>query len=492
MGLGRNMRKLLSVIVFACALFLFGAAEVTPVSAAFVCEHEIVTVPGRAPTCTQAGMTQQSYCNLCDEVFSYGEPIAALGHNIVKETVLPTCTEEGYDWEHCTRCGEIDKRTNATEALGHTEEVIASVAATCTQAGFTAGKRCAVCGEITEAPREVAALGHDYGDWVIASPTCEIAGERRRTCARCGTEERETLPATGHSWGDWEVQPPPSCTQSGERSCICALCGKKRTEEIPPTEHKSFVGEGKEPTCNADGYTAAVYCSVCGETLEESRLIPALGHDWGEWTERRAPTCVQKGLLVRACLRESCGYSEERETACVPHSTELLPALPAGCESAGLTEGSHCAVCGQIFIAQEEIAPIGHAWGDWRVTETPDYKETGERARSCSVCGKTQTEEIERLGGYGEEFLHAVEAWKAAPQSEKTEYMKKALALYERVERKDLVADEYEFLREYAGELPEGENYTALIVGLSCGVAVLGGAGAAAAAIVIVRRRRKK
>ena len=142
MGLGRNMRKLLSVIVFACALFLFGAAEVTPVSAAFVCEHEIVTVPERAPTCTQAGMTQQSYCNLCDEVFSYGEPIAALGHNIVKETVLPTCTEEGYDWEHCTRCGEIDKRTNATEALGHTEEVIASVAATCTQAGFTAGKRC--------------------------------------------------------------------------------------------------------------------------------------------------------------------------------------------------------------------------------------------------------------------------------------------------------------------------------------------------------------
>ena len=70
--------------------------------------------------------------------------------------------------------------------------------------------------------------------------------------------------------------------------------------------------------------------------------------------------------------------------------------------------------------------------------------------------------------------------------------MKKALALYERVERKDLVADEYEFLREYAGELPEGENYTALIVGLSCGVAVLVGAGAAAAAIVIVRRRRKK
>ena len=59
MGLGRNMRKLLSVIVFACALFLFGAAEVTPVSAAFVCEHEIVTVPALVPTSTQAGVTLQ-------------------------------------------------------------------------------------------------------------------------------------------------------------------------------------------------------------------------------------------------------------------------------------------------------------------------------------------------------------------------------------------------------------------------------------------------
>ena len=34
--------------------------------------------------------------------------------------------------------------------------------------------------------------------------------------------------------------------------------------------------------------------------------------------------------------------------------------MAATCEDAGLTEGSHCAVCGEILAAQEIVPALGH------------------------------------------------------------------------------------------------------------------------------------
>ena len=84
------------------------------------------------------------------------------GHEHSYEAVVtaPTCTEGGYTTYTCA-CGD-SYVADETPALGHTEEVIPAVEATCTETGLTEGKKCSVCGEILVAQEETPALGHDW------------------------------------------------------------------------------------------------------------------------------------------------------------------------------------------------------------------------------------------------------------------------------------------------------------------------------------------
>ena len=66
---------------------------------------------------------------------------------------------------------------------------------------------------------------------------------------------------------------------------------------------------------------------------------------------------------------------------------EVLP----GCESTGLTEGSHCSVCNKTLVAQKTVPATGHT----KVT-VPGYDATCTATGlsdevSCSVCGKVIT-----------------------------------------------------------------------------------------------------
>ena len=87
-----------------------------------------------------------------------------------------SCTEKGEETRSC-ECGETE--TREIPALGHTEEVIPAVAATCTETGLTEGKKCSVCGEILVAQEVVPALGHDFvnGDCSRCDAVLESAFE---------------------------------------------------------------------------------------------------------------------------------------------------------------------------------------------------------------------------------------------------------------------------------------------------------------------------
>lgn len=108
----QKMKKIISLIlILAMALsfcgcdWLFGKK----------CEHEYEVTSQTAPTCTANG-TKYKKCTLCDHTTT--EPIAALGHDTVEETVSPTCTEKGYLKTTCTRCDYLNQ-SNQTAALGH-------------------------------------------------------------------------------------------------------------------------------------------------------------------------------------------------------------------------------------------------------------------------------------------------------------------------------------------------------------------------------------
>ena len=98
--------------------------------------------------------------------------------------------------------------------------------------------------------------------------------------------------------------------------------------EIPANGHTSAaaVEENRvEPTCTATGsYDSVVYCSVCKAEVSRTKVtLPATGH-----------------------------------------TVVVDSAVAATATTDGLTEGSHCSVCGETIVAQEVIPATGEQGGE--------------------------------------------------------------------------------------------------------------------------------
>ncbi len=77
------------------------------------------------------------------------------------------------------------------------------------------------------------------------------------------------------------------------------------------------------------------------------------------------------------------------------HNVVIDEAVAPTCTETGLTEGKHCDLCGEVFVAQKEIAATGHSH-EVVVTE-PTCTEDGSRVYTCH-CGDTYTEVIPAIG----------------------------------------------------------------------------------------------
>ncbi len=78
-------------------------------------------------------------------------------------SVAPTCTQTGLtEGKKCSECGEILVAQTTVDAKGHTEVTIEGKNATCTEAGLTEGKKCSVCGETLVEQMNINAKGHSY------------------------------------------------------------------------------------------------------------------------------------------------------------------------------------------------------------------------------------------------------------------------------------------------------------------------------------------
>ena len=71
------------------------------------------------------------------------------------------------------------------------------------------------------------------------------------------------------------------------------------------------------------------------------------------------------------------------------HPPVIDPAT-ATCTGPGLTEGSHCEICGMILVAQEEVEALDHSYET--VETPPTCTEDGSITYTCTACGDTYTE----------------------------------------------------------------------------------------------------
>ena len=168
---------------------------------------------------------------------------------------------------------------------------------------------------------------------------------------------------------------------------------------IPPISHNIVIVAYQAATCTEPGHTAGAYCADCGEVLEETEEIPALGHDFpeGGYEVTQAPTCTEAG--VKECVCTRCGETTTETIEALGHAPEETePEVPATCEKTGRTSKIVCTRCGEVLQQQEEIAPLGHDWGDPVVTEEPRCLVPGEEVYTCERCGEEKKETIDALG----------------------------------------------------------------------------------------------
>lgn len=272
-----------------------------------------------------------------------------------------TCETPGViDHWHCDECDKDYLDEDGKEPIGdvtippisHNIVIVEYQAATCTEPGHTAGAYCADCGEVITAQEVIPALGHAF-------------------------------PEDG-----FQVQDEATCEEDGLKTCVCERCGETISEVIPALGHDPVAEEGTPATCDKDGSTGEVVCKRCGETLEESEVIPALGHDWGAPVVIEEPKCIFDGKQKYTC--ERCGAEEEETIPPLGHNNVAVPDVEPTCETSGVRGRVVCDRCGWVSDEGEILPPLGHEIED----------------NECINCGKDACTDLEfKLSDDGKSYI---------------------------------------------------------------------------------------
>ena len=357
-----------------------------------------------------------------------------------------TCTAEAV----CATCG---KKYGDLAAHDFTAQVAGdqylTSAASCTDAAVYY-KSCTVCGLSSKGMEGEATftsgniLGHDWGEpsYTWAEVQDGYMCSARKVCQRCSTDVAEiatvtyavttaptclndgtgtytatfsaaygfpaqtkTIPlsATGHSWG--------TATYSWKSHTTYFTCTAKRVCQNDSThvETETVTADYSvvtEPTCleTGSGRYQASFEADWAVDQSSTVTLPALGHDFGTWASNN------DGTHTRVCSRDashtesgSCTGGTATCTAkavcetCGGAYGEKAPANHTGRLAWDITETHHeqaWTCCGLITVAK-----AAHTFGDWVVTKRPTSREEGEKARTCSVCGYTETKVLPKTGG---------------------------------------------------------------------------------------------
>lgn len=280
------------------------------------CSHtQTVAVAGKDATCTDIGYTDGEKCKDCDEL-------------LVAQQILPVVTHE-YSDPNDETCNVCD-RVRDTECGHSRTEVVAGKDATCTDIGYTDGEKCKDCGELLVAQQINPIVTHKYDhkddetcnecehirDTSCTHAHTEVIAGKIATCTNIGYTDGKRCTDCGEFLLAQNIIPIKAHTYDDENDESCNECGFVR---YLGCRHKTTVIiEGYDANCVSAGLTSSMRCSICSNILISHEIIPAKGHDYGDWVIVKEATSDEDGEKERTC--NNCGFTESKTIA------KLLPA----------------------------------------------------------------------------------------------------------------------------------------------------------------------
>ena len=317
-------------------------------------------------------------------------------------TKEPTEEAEGSKERTCTVCGYT--ATEVIEKLAHTHKF-----ATDWTKDETNHWHAAICEHTTEVSGKAA---HSFGNWTTTKEATEEAeGTKERSCTVCGytaTEAIEKLAHTHkfatdwtkdethhwyaaicghdvvnekakHTFGDWTTTKEATEEAEGSKERSCTVCGYTTTEVIEKLDHTHKFSTD----WSKDG-TYHWYAATCEHTAEVSEKAE---HTFGNWTTTKEATEEAEGSRERSC--SVCGYTATEAIEKLAHTHKFATDW-----TKDETHHWYAAICEHTTEVSEKAA---HSFGNWITTKAATEEAEGSRERSCTVCGYTATEAIEKL-----------------------------------------------------------------------------------------------
>ncbi len=297
-------------------------------------------------------------------------------------------------------------------AINHLLQVVPAVPATCDEMGWTEGVKCVShdsynCGAngTVEPQQTIPKLNHNTIFVAEVPATCTSTGVAAHyMCILCkkdfsdagATDEMDksalTLNKLPHDY-ETIAEITPTCTEKGMTAGgVCRVCGHTQTRtSIPANGHTVVTDAAVAATCTTAGKTEGSHCSVCSTVLVTQKPVPALGHNWGEWTITVQPTEQATGSKTRVCLNDS-NHTEtveipKLEHTCVISAEDAVITKAATCTDAGEMQ-NYCA-CGLPVGDPVEIPATGHSANDgYTAGVVATCTSTGILEHwSCETCG---------------------------------------------------------------------------------------------------------
>ena len=175
---------------------------------------------------------------------------------------------------------------------------------------------------------------------------------------------------------------------SDQVSKLGASAGDIADNKVSDTVHKFLPG--KLGDWVSDKIGGKVNDAVTGKVDDLNKQVTDLisstikqltcgKHEYGDFEILKNPTCTEKGQKGKICKK--CGkITEKTDIDAAGHAPVTDPAVAPTETTDGLTEGSHCGVCGAVLQAQEVIPmrdPTIDTWFSRAATTEADAKAAG-------------------------------------------------------------------------------------------------------------------